>query len=232
VESLDPAEKKYWVTYINKREHLKREYPDGIPMKILYPDGIFNIREKHGSYHVDKLGRYFVSSLELDGCMLPGPDEVPLHWYLLFTGARKYFSRIGEALHDFDTTKNRIAHILENLSFNLEKEKSTVYFLQQCGKQELDSFGKYLAQEDMEGYIELNYGEVEFLIDPLFADRIEEDKKKLIFPRQVISALDLIERNERRQANELFEEVCLIHRQIRRAEEAKIELDAPFDPFL
>lgn len=232
VETLEPAERKYWETYINKREHLKREYPEGIPMKVLYPEGLFNQQEKHGSYHVDEQGRQFVSSLELDGCMLPGPDEVPLSWYLLYTGANNYFRRIRSALSAFQGNRKRIERIIRECSFNLEKEKSTVYFLQQCGKQELEAFARYFSQEDREGFVELNYGEVEFLIDPLFADRIEEDKKKLLFPRQITSALELIDKDERASANDLFEEVCLIHRQIRGAEEAKIELDAPYDPFM
>ncbi|MCK4906871.1 MAG: hypothetical protein KAS64_04945 [Spirochaetes bacterium] len=232
IDTLEPDEKDYWTKYINKREHLKREYPEGIPMRVLYPEGAFNVREKHGSYYVDQDGKYFVSSLDIDGCMLPGPDEVPLSWYLLFTGSNSYFKRTGEALQVFGHNKNRIEYIVNNISFNLEKEKSTVYFLQQCDKQELNSFSKYLSQEDRRGFIELNYGEVEFLIDPLFADRIDKDKKKLIFPKQINKALDLIEKDERINANNLFEEVCLIHRQIKSAEESRIELDAPYDPFL
>jgi hypothetical protein len=231
IDSLEASERNYWLTYIHKREHLKNEYPEGIPMKVLYPEGVFNVREKHGSYHIDESGRLYVSSIELEGCVIPGPDEVPIPWYLLFTGSERYFRRIEEALAALEENRRRVVGLVENLSFNLEKESSTVYFLQQCSGQELDAFAKYLGQEDRQGFVELNYGEVEFLIDPLLAARIEEDKRRLLFPRQITAALELIDVGRRNSANELFEEVCLIHRQIRSAEDAKIELDAPYDPF-
>ena len=231
VETLDPAEKEYWIRYINKREHLKREYPEGIPMKIIYPDGIFNTREKHGSYHVDLEGNYYVASSELDGFILPGPQEVPLPWYLLFTGSDRYFRKTVDALDALDSAWKRISRILREKSFNLDREKATVYFLQQCNRATLESFLKYLRDEEEDGFMELNYGEVEFLIDPLFADRIEADKKKLIFPRQIMAGLEALEEDRHKDANEAFEEITLIHSQIRGGDESRLEMDLPIDPF-
>jgi len=232
VETLDHEEKEYWIRYINKREHLKREYPEGIPMKIIYPDGIFNTREKHGSYHVDLEGNYYVASSELDGFILPGPQEVPLPWYLLFTGSDTYFRKTVDALSALECARERISRILKEKSFNLEREKATVYFLQQCNRRGLESFLRYLKEEEQDSFMELNYGEVEFLIDPLFADRIESDKKKLIFPRQIMVGLEALDKGQHEEANEAFEEVSLIHSQIHGAEDAQLELDVPFDPFI
>ena len=231
VETLEHAEKEYWIRYINKREHLKREYPEGIPMKIIYPDGIFNTREKHGSYHVDLEGNYYVASSELDGFILPGPQEVPLPWYLLFTGSKRYFRKSIEALDALDSAWKRISRILREKTFNLEQEKATVYFLQQCSRSALESFLKYLRDGEEDGFMELNYGEVEFLIDPLFADRIETDKKRLIFPRQIMAGLEALEQGRQKDANDAFEEISLIHSQIRGTDDSRIEMDLPIDPF-
>lgn len=232
VEDLEGAERDYWLKYINKREHLKREYPEGIPMKIIYPEGIFNTREKHGSYHVDLEGNYYVSSSDLDGFIVPGPQEVPLPWYLLFLEAKTYFRNTREALETLEMARNRITRLLKDTSFNLVTEKASVYFLQECNTAALDSFLQYLGEEEPSGFMELNYGEVAFLIDPIFADRIELDKKKLIFPGQIVHGLDALEKGDHARANDCFEEITIIHSQIRSAEDARMEMDVPFDPFL
>lgn len=212
VETLDPAERDYWQGWINKREHLKREYPQGIPMRILFPDGLFNMHELYGAYCIGLDGRAWITSNSIEGCSVPGSHEVPLPWYLLFAWTRSYLASMDEALASLERAGNLIRTILEEQRFNLLQEESSIYLLQHCQPPHLASLAAYLASEDGVGYIELVYGDTGLACDPLIAERILEDKRLRIFPRQIATALEVLAAGQHFQAEQLLEEVCLIHR--------------------
>lgn len=212
IDTLDPAERDYWQGWVNKREHLKREYPQGIPMRILFPAGIFSMRELHGAYCIGPDGRAWVTSASIEGCVIPGSREVPLPWYLLFAWTREYVASMDEALASLERAGNLIRAILEIQRFDLLREESCIYLLQHCRPPHIASLAAYLASEDGAGYIELVYGDTGLACDPLISGRILEDKRLHIFPRQIATALELLTAGQHLQAEELLEEVCLIHR--------------------
>lgn len=215
LDSLDPDDREYWRGYIAKREHLKREYPQGIPMRILYPTGLFNARELHGAYTIDGSGRPFIASAEIAGTSLPGPREIPLSWYLLFAFADSYVAPLDVALASLERAGRMLGTILDSRRFDLVREESSVYFLQRCQPQDVAGLAAFLGSEDDLGFIELQYGDTGLACDPLIAARILEDKRTHLFPRQLAAALDALVDGNHALAEELFEEVCLIHRYLR-----------------
>ncbi|HPH01927.1 MAG TPA: hypothetical protein PK297_03100 [Spirochaetota bacterium] len=212
VDKLDPPEQAYWQGWINKREHLKREYPQGIPMRILFPTGLFSIRELHGAYCIGPDGRAWITSAGIEGCQIPGPREVPLPWYLLFAWTGDYVASLDEALASLERSGHLIRSILEHERFDLVREESCIYLLQHTLPSHIASLAAYLASEDDTGYIELAYGDTGLSCDPLISARILEDRRRHIFPRQIASALEYIAAGQHGPAEELLEEVCLIHR--------------------
>jgi hypothetical protein len=215
IESLEPAEKEYWKAYITKREHLKREYPQGIPMRILFPSGVFEVKEFRGSYAIDGQGKIFVTSSEIDSASIPGPQEVPLPWYLLFTESERYLVGMDNALKALEANCALIRTALDHCRFSLTREESTIYFLQHCDPDNLAGLASYLACDDDVGFIELMYSDLGLDADPLIASRILEDKRMQLFPRQIHSALGALIDGNYSIAEDLFEEVCLIHRYLR-----------------
>lgn len=212
VEALEPAERAYWQAWITKREHLKREYPQGIPMRILFPAGIFSMRELHGAYCIGPEGKAWITSASIEGCTIPGPHEVPLPWYLLFAWSRDYVVSIDEALASLERAGCLIRSILETQRFDLVREESCIYLLQHCRPAHIASLAAYLASEDDTGYLELVYADTGLACDPLISGRILEDKRLHLFPRQIALALESMAAGQHGQADELLEEVCLIHR--------------------
>ena len=215
IESLESMEKGYWKTYIAKREHLKREYPQGIPMRVLFPSGVFDVKEFRGSYAIDGQGKIYVTSSEIESSFIPGPQEVPLPWYLLFTESERYLVSMSEALKALESSCALIKSVLARCRFNLTHEESTIYFLQHCQPDNLAGLASYLGCDDDVGFIELMYAELSLDADPLIASRILEDKRMQLFPRQIHSALGALAEGQYALAEDLFEEVCLIHRYLR-----------------
>jgi len=212
IESLEPIEKSYWKAYINKREHLKREYPHGIPMRVLFPTGVFDVKEFHGSYAIDGQGNIFVTSPTLESSSMAGPQEIPFPWYLLFTESDRYLVSMSGALKALEAACALIRNILDHCRFNLVREESTIYFLQHCQPDNLAGLASYLASEDDVGFIDLVYSDVSFGLDSLISSRILEDKRMLLFPRQISTALHALLEGNYSVAEDFLEEVCLIHR--------------------
>jgi hypothetical protein len=205
-------EKAYWKAHVTKREHLKREYPHGIPMHVLFPSGIFDVKEFKGSYAIDGHGKIFIASPEIKATSMPGPQEIPFPWYLLFLESEHYLIGMGAALRSLETGCHMIKQVLDQCRFNLIDEESIVYFLQHCQPTTVAGLASYLASEDDVGFVELCYSDLSLNADPLIAARILEDKRMLLFPRQIVSGLTALLEGNPGIAEDLLEEVCLIHR--------------------
>lgn len=215
-DKLDETEQHYWDTYINRREHLKREYPDGIPIKVLYPEGLNGAAVRHGSYYINPEGEYYVSIPDNPDCLLPGDRIIPIYWYLLFLDHGSYFRRTGDALHSFRQARRQFEAAYHGLSFNLAEEPSTVYVLKQCNSGNTIAFENYLSGEDPDGYLELIYADFGSDLDPLLLDRLDEDRSQLIFPRLIKRGLSALQQGARKEADLCFEELALLHREYRR----------------
>ncbi|MDR2734387.1 MAG: hypothetical protein LBC99_07085 [Spirochaetota bacterium] len=212
IESLDMPEREYWKAHVTKREHLKREYPHGIPMHVLFPSGIFDAKEFKGSYAIDGQGTIFIASPEIKATSMPGPQEIPFPWYLLFLESEHYLTGMGAALHSLERGCMMIKHALDQCRFSLIEEESVVYFLQHCQPGTIAGLASYLASEDDVGFVELCYSDLSLGADPIIAARILEDKRMLLFPRQILAGLTALLEGSQSIAEELLEEVCLIHR--------------------
>lgn len=216
-DKLDGSEQQYWETYINRREHLKREYPEGIPIKVLYPEGLNGASLRHGSYFINPDGEYFVSIPDNRDCLIPGNGNTPVYWYLLFLKHPNYFRNIAEALQSYRSARMRMEQAFRNLHFNLAEEPSTVAFLQKCAEKELHAFEHYLSGEDPAGYLELIYADFGTGLDPLLLDRLDEDRQRMIFPGMIERGLHALESGNRSEAERCFEEIILLEQQYRRS---------------
>jgi len=212
INSLENSLKEQWEKAINIKEHLKLEYPDGIPMKVLYHSGIFEENFIAGRYKFDENGECFIFSPEIDGCLINGNREVPLVWYLLFTEENNYSINIEKAFLNYQTNIDKLEKILEQKSKGFKD--ATKYFLNQCNQKQLLAFKNFFFQEDKQGFVELAYADFGISIKPIVTDRINEDKKKLLFPKEIQVGLDLLLKKEYSKANSILVEITSIHREL------------------
>ncbi len=212
LKSFDTTLRNRWKQQINKKEHLKLEYPNGIPMKILYHSGLFEDEFNRGKYRFDENGEFFVFSPDIDGCLINGNREVPLLWYLLFTGEDNYTISIKNANQNYHSNVEKLNTILTTKVSR--PKKANKYFLDQCSTKRLLAFEKFFFQEDENGFVELAYGNFKLSVNHIIADRVEEDKKKLLFPKEIQISLEYLLKEEYSKANSILVEITSIHQEL------------------